>query len=197
MALGYWFLCRWSDPLTPGYLSVKTDVLCMILLYEYGGVYFDFDVMFVRDLAPLFNLELFYRWSTMPWANTAVAHIQQHSTMLRRLIHCLCTEGQCSSQSFLPYSHIVPCLLKAGIPMDESGITVLPSAFFDPVWIPVDTGKGRFMQFYDPCFGDFCNIDNFYPGVFAYHSHWHAGSLANDSVCLKFMRHFKEIIKSD
>jgi hypothetical protein len=38
------------------------DLLRIVVLYKYGGLYFDLDVMFARDFAPLFNQDFIYNW---------------------------------------------------------------------------------------------------------------------------------------
>jgi hypothetical protein len=38
------------------------DLLRIVILYKYGGLYFDLDVMFARDFAPLYNQDFIYNW---------------------------------------------------------------------------------------------------------------------------------------
>jgi hypothetical protein len=39
------------------------DLFRILVLYNYGGLYVDFDVCFLRDFAPLLDVEFMYKWS--------------------------------------------------------------------------------------------------------------------------------------
>jgi mannosyltransferase OCH1-like enzyme len=38
------------------------DLLRIVVLYKYGGLYFDLDSLLLRDLTPLFNQDFVYQW---------------------------------------------------------------------------------------------------------------------------------------
>ena len=71
-----------------------TDLIRMVVLYLYGGVYFDLDMMFMRDITPLLDYQFTYRWSLSIEANTALIHFHKESNELGGLI------GKFSAPSF-------------------------------------------------------------------------------------------------
>ena len=63
-----------------------SDLIRVVVLYLFGGVYFDLDVMFLRNLAPLLNYEFAYRWSYSQNANSALCHFHKGSQVLETWI---------------------------------------------------------------------------------------------------------------
>jgi len=75
-----------------------SDIVRLLLLYRYGGVYVDMDTLFLRDLSPLLHLAPFaYRWdclSNVAWINTAVLAMQRESETARRLLEVCFRDAQ-------------------------------------------------------------------------------------------------------
>ena len=144
----------------PAYFS---DVIRYILLYKFGGLWFDLDNFFLRSLDPVlanFSDKVFlYRWSNQEFPNGAIyfspkpEHVEIDkiiNVFLEKNIGFGFNETQ------------------VGFDTDVN-LTVLPCAWFDPAWLENNyiedfshffyTNKKRY------------NLKNFFPGAFAYH--WH------------------------
>ena len=146
--------------------AAKSDGLRSLALAKYGGIYFDLDVLFLRDLRPLCNVDFCYQWSDRPWANTAVAHARRGSSNFSELL----LRGR-KIQSLHPAR-----LLDFAATKDSfDDLYVFPSFLFDPLWITNDRNKRckRNHTVFDDFFThktavtlvDFCHA--------SYAYHWH------------------------
>ena len=69
---------------------VDSDLFRLIILHNYGGVYYDADVILLRDLAPILSREWLYQWgSSCEFANGAVANLHKKSELSTRLLRKL------------------------------------------------------------------------------------------------------------
>ena len=182
----------------------RSNLARHILLYRYGGLWADTDVMFLRDLGPLtdddrFTGEFCYRWSaSQPYGNSAVMHFRRGGRVAARLLdRCRAAPG-CRTQTVFQF---------AG--MEDLDLLVLPCPFFDPLWAHRD-GKDRydrapfdrFEDFFKPLDGGFRPrsitqpIADFFPGAFAYHWHncWDLPELENSYFAL-FDRWFDAVLE--
>jgi hypothetical protein len=156
----------------------RSDLFRLVTLYKHGGVYLDLDMMVLRDLGELFREpfgagEFCYRWSDQPYANHAVLRLRPGSETAQAMVEKAVEVGSCDPRALLRFD-------------DSDGIdlTVLPSAFFDPLWLHVDGAdrleappfggfEGFFRKFgwrYRPKKGVESPRELF-PGAFAFH--WH------------------------
>jgi len=156
-------------------LPLRSDVFRILVLFKYGGCYFDLDVLFLRDLLDLSQIigqkEFCYQWCSELYANSAILYLQKRSEISYYLV----------SKS----AKIKSCHPKKLFAMEdgELKILMLPSAFFDPAWLHVekkDISKlcpinkfGDFVEEIDSiAFGDTLQaVSDFFRGCFAYH--WH------------------------
>ena len=46
-------------------IKYRSDIARVLILYHYGGVYFDLDMILFKNLAPFLHLEFCYQWSTI------------------------------------------------------------------------------------------------------------------------------------
>jgi hypothetical protein len=148
----------------------QADAFRLLALHQEGGVYFDLDVVFLRDLGPLRNLGPFcYQWSGEPHANNAVLYLEAVSKLTTQILK------RCrKKRSFRPWEVLRK---DAGELRD---LLLLPCAFFDPLWLRFD---GHDPEAHVPFshFDSFFNTsedaspaavdERFFPGAFAYH--WH------------------------
>jgi hypothetical protein len=155
----------------------RSDLARFVALYKHGGIYTDMDVMFLRDLSPLFADARFadefcYQWSYRPFANSAVLALRAGSATAQALLARCRERGSCLPRHVLGFE---------GGP--SADLLVLPCAFFDPLWIHHD-GKDsyaaapfpRFEGFFEPVGCDRLappSFREFFPGAFTYH--WHNG----------------------
>ena len=112
------------------------DLARMLVLYKYGGIYLDFDMIAIRDMSPLSKYEFVHQWGNVTKDdnskhafNGAVMRFYQNSPILERmLLDVTHTEpiensGVWGSELYTKIFYKYPGSFK-----------VLPSAFFDPAW---------------------------------------------------------------
>jgi hypothetical protein len=159
--------------------AARSDFFRHLVLYRYGGLYADMDIMFLRDMRPLlrdpsFPDEFCYRWSAhQPHGNSAVMRLRQASDTGRALLARCAERGRCHPRFVLRFDEH-PAL----------DLLILPCPFFDPLWAHHDRqdryGAAPFDRFAD----FFRKFDwrfrrkrairshrDFFPGAFTYH--WH------------------------
>jgi hypothetical protein len=160
-------------------LAKRSDAFRYIILHKYGGVYFDLDVMFLKDFDGLLNCEFCYTWEDHTYANTAVLRVRKNGYISNYLL-----EKSIFKQSVLPWKifGFADTLL--------TGLYVLPCAFFDAVWQGLNIADVPFYDFsgffrpFDDNFVNKLNINSykdFFPGCYAYHWHnqWNTGEYTN------------------
>ena len=115
----------------------RANLLRLVVLYNHGGVYLDLDTMFLRDLSDLFDQpflsdDFSYRWGAdLPYGNNAVMRFRRGSENALKLMETSMKAGSCNPRVVLEF--------EGG---EEIDLTVLPCAFFDPLW-PHPDGKCR------------------------------------------------------
>ena len=157
----------------------QANLFRLVTLYKHGGVYLDLDTMFLRDLGDLFDQpfmteDFCCRWSAhLPYGNNALLRFRRGSENAWKLMERSVEEGSCNPRVVLRF--------EGGEGID---LTILPCAFFDPLWphfdgkcrlqqAPFDTFDGFFRKFswrFRPG-QDADSYRDFFPGAFAYH--WH------------------------
>jgi hypothetical protein len=182
----------------------RSNFFRFVVLYKYGGIYTDMDVMFLRDFSVLhhnasFRDEFCYRWSAhISYANSAVLRLNQESDTAHALLVRCGEVGSCRPKNVLRF--------KDNVDLD---IVVLPCPFFDPLW-PHRDGKDNYKTAPFQRFGDFFrkfgwrfkrnptvrSYRDFFPGAFAYHWHnfWDARE-HKDSYFWLFNREFDIILR--
>jgi hypothetical protein len=164
-----------------GWPAVRhSNLVRSVVLFSYGGVYADMDVLFLRDLSPLLHpdasAEFCYCWSAdQPYANSAVLALGRRSPAAHALL------ARCrATNSFRPRD-----VLRFDQRPDLD-LLVLPCPYFDPLW-PIHDGRDRSsdapFQRFDGFFRRFGwrvrrpaippTVETFFPGAFTYH--WHNG----------------------
>ncbi|NUB28788.1 glycosyltransferase [Azospirillum brasilense] len=142
--------------------SFYSDIVRYILLYKYGGVWFDLDCLFLRSVTPLLNQFpgkiLAYRWERQNYPNGAVyISPRPRSEAMKGNIEFIRNRGRGwgFQQAGLVYD----------TPMD---ILVLPCPWFDAGWI-----DNPVLHFNDFMKASPVNhtLDSFFPGAFCFH--WH------------------------
>jgi hypothetical protein len=51
-----------SELINDSFCWLESDLFRLLILHKYGGFYFDMDVLVLRDMSPLNNLEFVYQW---------------------------------------------------------------------------------------------------------------------------------------
>jgi hypothetical protein len=144
-------------------LSFYSDLVRYVLLYNYGGVWFDLDCFFLRSFDPLFsNFEneiCVYKWENKNYPNGAIyISLEPKSEKMKKNIEYIINlnRGWGFQEANLTYD----------LPLD---MLVLPCSWFDGDWIenPYNIGLDKFFEKSDKEY----NFDNFFKGSFCYH--WH------------------------
>lgn len=134
-----------------------------ILLFNYGGCWFDLDVFFLRSFEPLFNKfknEIcLYQWESENYPNNAIYFsLEKKSKELEKNIEYIISKKQ--GWGFQ----------QANLTIDAPlNFLVLPCAWFDASWLD-NPYKFTWDNFFQKS-SQIVNFENFFPGAYAFH--WH------------------------
>ena len=144
-------------------LTHQANLIRSILLYNYGGCWFDLDIFFLRSFEPLFDeFEkdiCLYQWESKNYPNNAIyISLEPKSSNFEKNIEYIIN-------------------LKKGWGFQQANLTfdmplsflVLPCSWFDPDWIKKDNEK-KWDSFFQNTRKEI-NFNNFHQGSFSYH--WH------------------------
>ena len=157
-----------------------SDFFQLFVLWRYGGIYFDADMILLRDFYPLWGLNFEYQWSFIPdKLNNAVQGLRKGRDAEKLIVHGGKLE---SSQCCKGWG---ATLWRAKF-VKTANTYALPCTAFDPFWLRLDghhTGEAKnpslpyptpfdrtwlFRSPYDP------TTKPWYHGAFAIH--WHGGA---------------------
>ena len=172
----------------------RSDAFRYLILYKYGGVYFDLDIMFLEDFGQILSKEFCYAWETEPYANSAVFYFKPESVISEYLLFKVIAVKTVIPMGILNYSDY-----------NLKNLFVFPCAFFDPLWqglslsnIPFNEDIKFFTPFSDE-FKNHLNIDSFkdfFPGCYTFHWHnqWNTQEFENSFFAM-FDLEFNKILK--
>lgn len=135
----------------------------MLLLYNYGGIWFDLDCFILRNFNPIFskfeNEICVYQWENQNYPNNAIfMSLHPKSKNMKKNIDYIINRnlGWGFQEAQLTYDK----------PLD---MLVLPCSWFNGGWIqnPYNNSFDYFFENTDQQY----NFDNFFVGSFCYH--WH------------------------
>jgi len=156
-------------------LSYYSDVVRYLLLYNYGGCWFDLDCFFLRNFDSIFYYYgdeiCVYQWENKNFPNGAIyISLVPKSSKMKAIIELIIDRGKGWGfhEAQLTYD----------LPMD---LLVLPCSWFDPDWIPNPYNLNAINHFhntYNNGVNSFfvdtdkkVDFDHFHKGSFCYH--WH------------------------
>ena len=144
-------------------IPLYSDCVRSLLLYNYGGVWFDLDCFFLRSFDPIFyhfkNEICLYQWASEAYPNNAIyISLEPKSKKMKNIIDFIIERdrGWGFQQANITYD----------APLD---ILVLPCVWFDVDWIENPYNIGHLNFFKDTT--ETYDLNNFYKGCFCYH--WH------------------------
>jgi hypothetical protein len=119
-------------------MKFRSDLARMIILYNYGGIYFDLDLILFKDLRCISDLDFCYQWGGVDGGNNALLGLKKGSKttiqIMKKYIKFLSEGCNHTSEKYnsnyqfkLGFTHE---LLSS-----EIDLFCFPSAFFDPIWI--------------------------------------------------------------
>lgn len=125
-----------------------SDAVRFLVLYKYGGIYTDGDVLLLRNMEPLGHFDFVYEWSFVKQGmNTAVFGALQQSPFALAVIEAALGKaiavGDAGNVTFDPRlfnGNFHPLtVLRRVPPKIAEPVQPLPSIPFDPVWLTLDT----------------------------------------------------------
>nr|CAG8435254.1 9018_t:CDS:1 [Entrophospora candida] len=181
-----------------------SDLVRFVVLYKYGGMYVDADVLLLRDMRPFYhsNFEFSYRWSYLDDYNTAVLRLWKNSATAIAVI-----KGAMKNHlDFHPF-RAKKYLLNDDTTTKELNekLYMLPVGLFDPLWLRNDGRQNsslspnlnRLDQAFEADFVEdefpgvnltekvsplsLRKMENFFRGSYAYHWHNHWSTVIEPS----------------
>ena len=73
----------------PKEIKYRSDLARVLILYNYGGIYYDLDMILLKDLSPLFDLEFCYQWSTelRNKGNNGILRLKKYSDICKHMMN--------------------------------------------------------------------------------------------------------------
>ena len=144
-------------------ITYYSDFVRNLLLYNYGGIWFDLDCFILRSFDPLFchfeNEICLYQWENQTYPNNAIyISLYPKSEKMKKNIEFIINRnyGWGFQEAHLTYD----------LPLD---MLVLPCSWFDADWIDNSYNIGN-EKFFENTLIQY-DFDNFFKGSFCYH--WH------------------------
>ena len=152
------------------------DLFRILVLHNYGGVYVDVDVVFLKDFAPLLNQEFMYKWSFQKdMINGAIMRMFKNSQLSIDLMNRMILKPA------MPGTTAWSTDLYQEVRSFNKNWTVFPCGFFNTEWQiklspeekndPKNTELIKFIVY--PFKKTEITESNMYDGVFSWH--WHNG----------------------
>jgi hypothetical protein len=169
-------------------ITYYSDFVRTLLLYNYGGVWFDLDCFILRNFDPIFyNFEneiCLYQWENQNYPNNAIyISLKQKSEKMKSNIEFIINHnrGWGFQQANLTYD----------LPLD---MLVLPCSWFNGNWInnPYNIGTEKFFENTDLQY----DFNNFFKGSFCYHWHnnWNK-KIENNSIIIQLVKIIQNKLK--
>lgn len=131
--------------------ALESDFFRILMLYKYGGIYIDFDVLLLRNFSPLLRKEFMYQWENWPsinWINGAIMYVEKQSKLANDLINelnktpanrdslCWASDLYCKVREYNNDWVVYPASMfnsewQYGQPINSFGIYYLSNELFD------------------------------------------------------------------
>lgn len=152
---------------------IASDFFRLLCLHKYGGFYFDMDVLILRDLSPLNNLQFLYQWGSSGttiqepniFYNGAIMRLNKNSDASIKLLKetlNLRSAGGTTNWSSTIYSKI-----------NDDNLNYLPCAWFNTEWALSNNDRINYYNNVNYEMTSFKKEDNInlFDGAFTWH--WH------------------------
>jgi len=134
-------------------LAYISDIVRFVVLYLYGGLWFDMDILFLRNLDSIKLNRFVSQWGDGMWGNAAILKLEKGHDLIGKII------GK-YSRPFYPGT---------SLQLDNDlDLTILPSVLFDILW---RSSINADLQFRD--FGSFFSVQELALPPELYTYHWH------------------------
>jgi hypothetical protein len=158
-------------------LTYYSDLIRSVLLYNYGGCWFDLDCFCLRNFDPIFknfgNEICLYQWEHQNYPNNAIyISLLPKSDKMKKNIEFIIKRNR--GWGFQ----------EANLTFDlDLDMLILPCGWFDGSWI-TNPYNLEFRYFFTPTNKKY-NFDNFFKGAFCYHWHNNWNMKIDDSSIFK------------
>lgn len=170
------------------YLAFRADGFRMWALHEFGGFWFDLDIMFLRSLKLLLMQgEFVYAWEKKKYANNALIFLKKGSFTNEHLAWKIKRRLSTQPWTLFQYNDKKLKYLK-----------LYPASLFDPLW-NADDDRFAFHKFEDffKTTDQEIDLQNCFP--FSYTYHWHnmwSAEIEEDSWFARYENYFnKKVIE--
>ena len=166
-------------------VKLLSDFIRFLVLYNFGGIYFDGDTMLLRDMIPFWDKTFVYRWSYTESYNTAImglsiGHSQSIEDIYKLSVIPVLKANELVN-IFYPteVKNTIQFMNLSGI-FNNKDLNVYSSVLFDPAWLCFDLNIVfnqnekiipfcPFHIFYDiKITGDKFKMETLFPGAFTY-----------------------------
>lgn len=144
------------------HLPYRADGFRLWALHEFGGFYFDLDIMFFKDMGQLIRgPEFVYAWEKQRYANNAIIYLRKNSWLNKYIARKV--RKTHSTQPWIIFNYDDKNL---------KGLKLLSASTFDPIWN--DDDPKYIIHNFSEFFIKPVSLDSFeevFP--FSYGYHWH------------------------
>jgi len=165
---------------------MSSGIMRFLVLYKFGGIYFDMDMVLLRDFKPILGQDFAYQWgSSTDFAKErrwepdchgpcaamlgAVKGSEFMKNCMERLMKTPATGGTCYDEDMLGYVY------------EKNPFTVFPSTFFNTEWLVSKMDKKKAQKLEHSQFdGKLEDSKDLFLEAFAWH--WHNSSNKNKEV---------------
>jgi len=150
---------------------LQSDLMRLLILHKYGGVWVDMDIIFLRDFKPILDQEYMYQWGTgtnfgIIGACATVLSIKKDSEFSQQLL------AELKERPIIPGSTVWGQYLFAKLWLRWPNFTIFPGSFFNTEWVMNEVDSCNLQA------GWFFNNDiggkHLFPEAFTWH--WHNSS---------------------
>jgi hypothetical protein len=151
-------------------LRYYSDFVRLVLLYKYGGIWFDLDIFFLQCIDPIlfeFNNEIIlYEWEDQNYPNNAlfISLVPQDEKLAAIICHLAYQKWGWGFQNFI--KKVKTNTVTYSLPFD---VLVLPCEWFDPGWVNNPWGITCDDFFLENSL--YLDKESFFPGCVCFH--WH------------------------
>ncbi len=145
-------------------VAYASDIFRFIVLSVYGGVWFDMDVLFLKDLKDIKLKNFVYKWGIQEYGNGALMRLEKGNDIIDKVMSLNLNKPFYPTETFTKQNNL--------------DIWMLPTEFFDIIW-KYKKYDGNKINLPIKNFDDFFNPSNkkfdinFLNGCFTYHWHNH------------------------
>jgi hypothetical protein len=157
---------------------LQSDLLRILALHKYGGIWIDMDVLLLRDFKPILDQEYLYQWGgdidfKKEGCCATVISLKKNSELSNRLINKI-LEMPISGSATTWGKDLFAIVYR------EYEFTIFPSTFFNTEWLMSKTDTKLSDDILTYWFENECPDDLLFLDAFAWH--WHNSSNKNKPI---------------